>query len=821
VSCVLVSCCRPAAVLQPPRPSLGPLGADSGGLGLSLRWPAPRGSSDVHEIQVGRAERRTVVYHRNLTLSSDAAGFSWTWTSDVPLECVDHSVRLRRFYNRTGPSPWSDWVTHYGARVLGATRIFPSQRVLMENASAAFCCVPPRGVVVTGMTFNDRERPLLAVGAAGVKVITVRRLTVPTTFIKVVSLSCSDARRQISYAWNYVSFPPQRPGNLSCSTSDMVTVLCRWDTGRRRDASDRNTQMHTLHVGKWDRAPVRCEAGSPCAFPAVPQREEYDVTVVARNRLGEATASCSFNISDRVFPEVEVVRVSPGASHATVSWLVRGNLTRLELLCEVTAQPGGGRTRLSCGGGAGGVCGADVERLLPNTFYSTRVRCSAGGAGRPWGEWTRPVSFSTAPLVSLDVWRRVKRLPDPDARLVTLLWIPRVPGSAAAVSIRGYVVRWSQGGRNRTERTGGGRTRAEVSVDAGRHDFAVRAVVPAGCSAAAARLTVPRRGDDDDDDGEVVPAEKRSSGSRLSWDAAGGATCGYVVEWCVLGNAAPCDDADVRWMKLPEGNNTLVLAAGRFKAGRRYRFNIYGCTAGGHRLLEVQTGYSRQLQSLKPPGLVEPARVASSSATLAWTYSEDDPEHPAFITGYLVTAREAESGRVDAPAVVVVVADPRRKSVTIEGLRPDREYALSVSALGEGGPGEAANATARTTSSHSAQLAKILTPVLLLLGCSALVWLQRRTLKEVFVYPAGMNVKTPELAGFLRETGERLQAHEEEEEEEECSSCDIEILTPGGLEASPLRVDYCPQHAAARRPITRVTNQIYLHTDGLEGAGLV
>ena len=40
-----------------------------------------------------------------------------------------------------------------------------------------------------------------------------------------------------------------------------------------------------------------------------------------------------------VFPVVKVDRVSPGATHTTVSWIVMGNLTRLNPLCQVTADP--------------------------------------------------------------------------------------------------------------------------------------------------------------------------------------------------------------------------------------------------------------------------------------------------------------------------------------------------------------------------------------------------------------------------------------------------------------------------------------------------
>ncbi|XP_062418251.1 leukemia inhibitory factor receptor isoform X3 [Pungitius pungitius] len=767
------------SVLQPPMASIGPLQADSDGLSLSLSWRVNHSDSarHVYEIQILRAGSHAVVYDRNLSLppvESDA--YKWTWTSDVPLKCVDHSARVRQFYNRSVPSPWSNWVTNYGALAQDKTQIFPSQEVLRENTSAVFCCLPKRRDNVTKMTFNNREYPLLGFGASRVKAITVHNLSIPKTFIKRHAVSCSNARGQIGHTFNYVSFPPQKPRNLRCAISDMVNVVCRWDPGRWRDLYDRNKQIHTLHVDNWDQGPVVC-AWSSCTFPAAPQREHYNISVVVKNQLGEETESYSFNVSDRVFPLVEVVRVSPDVSHAIVSWAVRGDLTRLDFFCQVATEPGSITWR-SC---KSGLCQVRLEHLLPNSCYSMRVRCSSSRTF--WGDWTQPVSFTTYPMVTLDVWRRIKRLSDPNTRQVTLLWTVHVPGSAAPVNIQGYVVQWSQGGQNQTESKGGGHTWAEVILDAGQHDITVQAVVTG--YAVPAHITVPRS----DDEG-TVPATKRLSsnaaaGFNLSWRHADSATCGYTVEWCILGCALPC--TTVQWLKVPEGNNTLVLSP---------RF-------------------------VKSPRLIEPVQRTSSSVMLEWSYSEDDPAHPGFITGYLVTAQEVGAGGCNDP-FNVSVADPGRKSVSVDGLQQNQEYVFSVSALTEGGPGEPTRVTIRTSTNYSTPLAKILPPVLLLLGCAVLAWPQRKMLKQIFAYPAGMNINPPELDSFLFETAERLQA----QEVEQCSSCAVEVLIttppvggpeprPGSLPRPPLHTDYCPQSVTVLldRPVRQsITNETYLLT---------
>ncbi|XP_042344411.1 leukemia inhibitory factor receptor [Plectropomus leopardus] len=826
-------CCLQTA-LQPPSPSIT-LQAISERQILLVRWLVNHSSlvGNFYEIQIAQTENHTVIYNRNLTIFSvDSVKNNFTWTSEVPLECVDHSVRIRHFYNQSVPSPWSSWKTNYGFPVEKKSKIFPFDRVMREHTTAMFCCVPPKGVNITSMTFNNRKYPLISIGSR-VKAIIVHNLTIPKSFIKRLMLMCyDDASSVSSITWNFISFPPQKPRNISCVTSDMTTVNCTWDPGRERDKFDSNKQTHTLRIENSGQAPINCIHLNSCIFLAAPQLEEYNISVVVKDKLGEEMASYSFNLSERVFPVVEEIRVSSGVTDATVSWVVQGNLTRLNLLCQVTADPHS-TTALSCNS-VSGLCKANLEHLLPNTRYSTRVRCSANG--RFWGEWTQPRSFATYPLVTLDVWRIIKKLPEPNSRQVTLLWTQHTPGSAVTVNVEGYKVQWSQEGQNWTKWTDSQQTQAEVTINAGQYDFTVQAILHSSFSVPA-HITIPPSQWDDG-----VPVKKQLSSStaagiNLSWIKQETVSCGYTVEWCTQGNAAPCT---LQWLNVPE-NNTLSLPAGYFEAGCRYTFNIYGCAENGHRLLEIQTGYSQEVhESVKALNLVEPVQSTSSSVTLEWRYNEDDPAHPAFIIGYLVTLKtDALPGHV-TNQFNVSVADPRKKSVTINGLEQNRGYAISVSALTKQGPGKPTNITIRTKTNYSAHLAKILTPILLLLGCIILLWPQRKMLKsglqEIFAYPAGMNIKTPEFDSFLHETSEKLQS----QKVEECSCCDIEILnsrplleetmnslpSPGSqaspltlsLSCVPLQADYCPQSVTVSwdRPdlqqMVCISNKTYLHT---------
>ncbi|XP_029018223.1 oncostatin-M-specific receptor subunit beta isoform X2 [Betta splendens] len=747
----------------------------SGKRSLVVRWLVNHGNlvGNISEIQVGRTENHIIIHSENVSISS-ADEHTWSWTSDLPLECVDHSVRIRHFYKQSVVSHWSNWTTHPGVKAHGEVMIFPFQEALREGTSAVVCCVCPPGENITEMVVDNRSRPRIGIGA-GVQAVTVDDLTITEPdnphfgSCYPLNLSCRDTAGHSRDIINYITTPPPKPRNISCETSDTITVSCIWDLGRKQKELFCNSQTQTLHIENADQAPVVCQRSS-CSFPAIRRLEEYRIRVVVKNQVGEEAESHSFNISDRVLPVVRWDAAEPGFTNATVSWTVEGNLTQGSVLCQVHAAPRG-TAELSCRS-ADGRCRARLEHLVPNTRYSTRARCSVNG--RFWGGWTPPSSFTTLPLVSVNLWRTIKQRSDPPSRLVTLVWTLEVPGSATEVEIQGYVVQWWQRGQNRTERRER-RNQTEVSMGPEQQHFTVEAVVRGGRSVPA-HITVPEA-----EDGEKPPAEKKLSSStaggfNLSWAQQVDTTCGYTVEWCIQGHTAPCT---LRWVKIPERNNTLLLPAGNFRAGCRYTFNIYGCTGSGDRLLETQTGYSQELsdESLQAPRVVQPIQRTSSSVTLTWSYDEDDPEHPAFITGYLVRVEDTLPGH-SANVFNVSVADPHSKSAVMAGLQENHEYVFHLSALTKNGPGRAVGVTVRTTTNYSAHLAKTLTPLFLLLGCVVLLWPRRKMLKnglrEIFIYPAGMNIKVSELDAFLNKAEVIVPSHRPEE----CVSCDIEILHP-------------------------------------------
>ncbi|XP_024860896.2 oncostatin-M-specific receptor subunit beta isoform X2 [Kryptolebias marmoratus] len=826
-------CCSDVGSL-PLKPTISHLEAVSDKQSLVVSWLRNQGAAenDIYEVQISRNEKDNIIYTRNVSASAgDSAEYSWTWVSDLPLECVDHSVRIRSFCNRSVPSPWSNWNTNDGEKIKDKRiKIFPSQRVLREGSTAMFCCVPPAGVNITSITFNNKPYPLMTIDSK-VKAISVSDLKIPTLLIKKLLLTCTGSSGKNS-TWNFVSFPPQKPRNLSCATSDMKNITCKWNSDRKRDPFDHNKQNYTLHIRNSDQAPVICKPSS-CNFSAVENLQEYNIHLVVKDQLGEETETYSFNISERVLPVLEWDKVNPGMMDAFLSWSVQG--IQMNLFCQVETNSGS-ITELICNS-VSDLCTFKLEHLQPNTRYSTSVRCSVNG--RLWGEWTKSIFFTTCPLVTLDLWRKIQPLSDSDDRRVTLLWNPHIAGGGATpVNIRSYKLKWSQGGQTWTELKDGGQNQTDVFIGAGRCDVSIEAVLQTG-SFVRANITIPQK-----DVADFLPSKRRLSSSsaggfNLSWDEQSSVTCGYTIEWCILGSPKPCT---LKWIKVPKGKHTLFLPA-----GRRYLFNIYGCSEDGHTLLEIQTGYSQELNSVQSPSLKESARTTSSSITLEWFYDEDDPAQPAFITGYLVTVQEVgPETRLGQTKNLfnVSVADPRQKFVTIEGLQQQQEYICSVSALTNKGPGFPASITIRTRTNYLSHTAKILTAALILLGCIVLLWPRRKLLKnglrEIFIYPTGMNIKPPEIDSFLYETDQKLQ----NQKVEECISCDIEILNiepllhetttlgdpdftnapyaPGSrssLSSVQLQSVYCPQSAIVfcdgptHQQMTSVTNRSYLSTN--------
>ncbi|XP_072527974.1 leukemia inhibitory factor receptor [Salminus brasiliensis] len=767
----------------------------------------------MHEVQVARTSRFELLVQENV--SAGAPFCTWVWTSSLPLPCADHSVRVRRVFNSTIVSAWSEWATNNGQQSVSSSRarLFPTEEVLQEGSPAHCCCIPPTGAQVTEILFRNMPYPLIPVDS-GVQAIQVGMVN---SSIFGVNLICRDSRGTEQRVLNYVTLPPERPENLSCWTADLRSVRCSWTAGRRlSDLSDHRHRQYTLHIQGSGEAEVQCGSDSQCVFPVIPNRSFYNISVWVRNSLGEESQSDAFNISHRVFPVPEHVFVEAGVRDAELSWFLSGNFAGLHFTCQFTLEPTGTTTELQ-------LVVPDPEQRLSmhlqplqaSCQYSTRGRCAL--QGNSWGPWSPTSSFSTEPLVTVDVWMVMG--PHAHNRSVTVLWKTCNSGSDSNIEAFEVCVEQSVPRRrvcvNVTER------QVEFTVGSRACNMSVRAVTHRG-SSMSSQISIPRQ------HSEHMLREKRivgnSTGFLLSWSAASSVTCGYTVEWSLLDSVKP---HDIQWRKLSANQTSLFLGADTgFRKGRRYTFKIYCCQTEGYQAHEKHTGYLEEQKPLSAPELLQSLSVSWSSVTLEWSFNEDNHSHPGFITGYTLTILT----QTDCDVFNTYVEDPHCKSVLVEGLQEGQLYTVRLAACTRAGCGVVSIRTITTRQNYHLLLAKVVAPLLVLIGCCICLWPCRKVLRgiavDIFSLPSDHSLKLLELNDSLYEVSEKLRVLQVED----CKWCNLEVVdVKSSLEekawlmftgddckpaeaplSDPLSVEELVWDALAGESVTSVTNLAYL-----------
>ncbi|KAF5889355.1 leukemia inhibitory factor receptor-like [Clarias magur] len=269
---------------------------------LEVRWTEHENNTDseqTYQVQVGQSEERHIVTQSTVSKEAGVQVVSWVWTSALPLQCTDHSARIRRV-----PGSWTDWTTHYGQQNISSNslRLFPKQEVLQEGSSVFFCCIPSDGAQITTLYFSNTPYPLINIST---RVRAIRVLGLNSTEIGV-NLICQDDSGKEQAVLNYVTFPPEKPKNLSCETRNLRNVVCSWTPGREPNLGGDHRRRYTLHILNSDGVIFSCDKRpSSCEFPVLPDLIFYNISLVVNNSLGEERESYAFNITHRdvfIFP---------------------------------------------------------------------------------------------------------------------------------------------------------------------------------------------------------------------------------------------------------------------------------------------------------------------------------------------------------------------------------------------------------------------------------------------------------------------------------------------------------------------------------------
>ncbi|XP_063050638.1 leukemia inhibitory factor receptor [Engraulis encrasicolus] len=757
-------------------------------LRLVVNWTLERALNNVtYEIQVSRSENFQLIECINVSIGYQENGelfHTWTWTSKLPLQCVDHSVRMRCIYNFSSVCNWSSWHTLPGAEEHNVLQMFPYEEVLQEGTELLLCCVAPRGAHITSATFDQTQYPLIHVSSQ-VRAIAVAHLN--TTNGWGVSTKCYDSQGNENDSTNYVTFLPQKPKNLSCETEDLRVWNCTWQPGRPSEIDGEH--VYTLLVQDTDYE-KKCE-DSWCSFQPSSFLHDYNVTVLVTTSLGHIAENIRFPSLDRVFPVANSLSVKPNVTEAVLSWTVEGNFTKIPVVCQVQTYPEAhimdieqiqdSVLRFVC----------QLECLKPSTQYRVKVRC--GVSGKTWGRWNDTSIFTTYPVVVVDVWRTIKH--HSTGRSLVVVWKTNSSGSQS--DVESYDVRL-QGGNvlNITMEDGGGGLQQRITAESQTEfligqegcSVSVRAIVRVGSSIPSLINIPPSQYTEE----QITPKRLVGSGAQagfaLSWAEEARAVCGYTVEWChkrpgasASANALLCHPSELRWEKV-EGHSTtsLSLPPGGFVGGFRYAFSVFGCREDGYHLIETLVGYSQEHRPTTVPEIQSSPVVTSSSVRLKWSFPEDSPQHPGFITGYLVTVKDdGQLSNQSQHSQRISVDDPGRKMVMVSGLRESARYSFCIQACTTAGPGPHSCRSFETSPDYTLFMAKILIPLAFLLGCCVLLWPHwkrvRNTLVEIFTHTASVSVKIVELDSSLYETSERIRTLKVEE----CLCCDLEVVDMG------------------------------------------
>ncbi|XP_060722936.1 leukemia inhibitory factor receptor isoform X1 [Tachysurus vachellii] len=730
---------------------------------LEVRWTEHQNSASsaqTYQVQIGQSDFNIII-QSNVRKEPGVQFVSWIWTSAMPLQCADHFIRIRRL-----SGSWTDWKSHYGQQNVSSKRLrlFPTQEVLQEGSSVFFCCIPSDGAQVTALQFSNTPYPLINISHR-VRAIKVLRLNITKMGVK---LFCQDDSGNQQAVLNYVTFPPEKPKNLSCKTSNLKNIVCSWTPGRVPNLSSVRRRRYTLHILNSDGLMFQCdERSSSCQFPVLPDLFIYNISVVVENSLGEERESYTFNITHRVYPVLEDLAVIPGSLHAEVYWTLNGNFTGLQLICQITTEPINKTTELQCVGMA---CvrnlSVSVQQLQPSSQYSTRGRCAV--KHNSWSSWSTTHTFSTEPLVKLDVWRRMEE--NHHSRRIRVLW--RIFSSSSHSTIDVYEVCVQQQDKssvcvNVTE------TQANFTVGFGVCDVSVRAYTHTGMSLPSS-IRVPALNTATDTKQKRIVGN--SDGFLLTWPGLSSATCGYTLEWCLMDNLGACN---LQWRKVSANQTSLLLSASEFKAGCRYTFNIYSCHSNGYQIHERHIGYLKEQKPLQAPDVCLSPSVSSHSITLMWRFNEEDPSHPGFITGYTLTIQtepDDTHGQSFFHGVYNVTVDESHcKRVTVEGLTESKCYTLRLAACTKSGCGPESVYTVSTLPKYFTLVLKVITPLLLLIGCCCCLRSYSNTVRgiivDVFIFPKHHNMRMMELDDDVFKVSEEISALAVEE----CESCDVEI----------------------------------------------
>ncbi|NXC82838.1 LIFR factor, partial [Cercotrichas coryphoeus] len=737
---------------------------------LNLKWSDngsvfPYGLDALWQIQILRKQPMEVVTQvtHYSKLTHEDVILSWNWTSDMPLECTSHYVKIRCYINATqfvGPKDWSDWspVEVIPGKDIepSGSGVFPLDPVVAVGSDLTFCCVHEEDERITNMTY-------------GAKSYTMMRLSSRSHAIRVLNASVSNSSGtnvvcRLENGWEgsvvFVGYAPDTPQNLSCETSNFLIIKCTWKPGRPSGLYGERRAKYSLFE-RTSGKNVSCEVSEVnkdhvCDFPVLPAQKTYDFILGVSNPIGQAKTSLLVDITQRVHPKPPEKLTVTGNNSTSIQlrWFINGSFAETRLLCQIEISSSHSERKLhnvSVPGRKSSTYSAQLNELDPDTKYQLRVRCSSADHFWRWSDWSRGLEQTTSeapPTRGPEIWR--ERSPSGESLIV--FWKPLSLSESNGKIVSHEVSCYLQDTLLEHKIISEPSNSTEIKL--GKNDCVISVVArnQAGSSPPSRITSVELPSDNVTTDQAVA----MGNGINISWDSYPNMTCGYIVKWCHSSGSEPCS---VDWQKFPSNTTNVVIKSALFKPGVRYNFSLYGCKSMGYQLLKNVTGYMKELPPKTAPNFIV-EETSSDSILVKW---EDIPieECRGFLKGYLLSfakgekdalkPRLSESGNPELK--VNNITDLTKKSMKILDLQGKTSYQLELQAYTAGGLSPPNSLYVVTKEDSVGLIIAILIPVavVVLLGVLASIFCYRKRewIKETF-YPEIPNPENSKALQFQR-----------------------------------------------------------------------
>ncbi|XP_006874738.1 PREDICTED: leukemia inhibitory factor receptor [Chrysochloris asiatica] len=738
--------------LIPDTPEILNLSAEFSTSTLHIKWNDkgsifPHHSNAIWQIKILRKKRMeivTIVTH-NTTLNGKDTVHEWSWTSDIPLECVTHFVSIRCYIEDlhfSGHKEWSRWspVKNISWSSGSQPKVFPQDKVILVGSNITFCCVIQEQVL--SALIGNEQCPLIHLDGENVAIKIYNISISQSSGTNVVFTTDNNMVGTVVFA----GYPPDSPQELSCETHDLKEIICTWNPGRVTGLLGPRNTSYTLHEsfsGKktaFKRTDEPTNESYQLLFQLIPNQEIYNFTLNAQNPLGQSEATILVNITQRVYPHTPTsFKVKDTNSTAvTLSWDLLGSFAKINLLCQIEINKSNSEQELrniTVEGLENSTYLVTLDKLNPYTNYTFRIRCASETFWK-WSNWTiekQHLTIEAIPSKGPDTWREWSS----DGKNLIIYWKP-LPINEANGRILSYNVSCSLDEKTQSlSEIPDRQHKAEIQLDKNDYIISVVAKNSAGSSPPSKipSMEIPN------DDLKIEKAVGVGRGISLTWNYDPNMTCDYVIKWCNSSGPRPCL---MDWKKVPSNRTEAVIESDEFQPGVRYHFFLYGCRNRGYQLLRSVIGYIEELAPIVAPNFT----VEDTSADSIIVKWEDIPveELRGFLRGYLFYFGKGERGTSkmrgleSGPSDVKVknITDLSQKTLRIADLQGKTSYHLVLRAYTSGGIGPEKSMYVVTKENSVGLIIAILIPVAVavIVGVvtSILCYRKREWIKETF-YP--------------------------------------------------------------------------------------